>query len=282
VICSFLYRAACGAFQLLALRLRSSEHKELEILVLLHELAIACRQLGRPRPSTADRALLAALSRALPRSAWSAFAVSPKTLLRWHRRLVRRHWTYDRHGSGRPPLSAELQSLIVRLDTREPAPRRWTVRSRRSGPKARGRKRSRLRCMRGINSTTAFGLCTEIGDFHRFEHPRTLTSYLGIVPSEHSSSEQTRRGPITKAGSPHARRLLIEAAHHYRHTPAIGMALARRQDGQDPRACEIAWRAQRRLYHQFKRLRLERGKPANIVTVALARELAAFAWEVAN
>jgi putative transposase len=82
---SFLYRAICGVFQLLALRLRSSERKELEILVLRHELAIARRQLGRPRPNAADRALLAALSRALPRSAWSAFAVSPKTLLRWHR-----------------------------------------------------------------------------------------------------------------------------------------------------------------------------------------------------
>jgi transposase len=137
-----------------------------------------------------------------------------------------------------------------------------------------------LRCMRGINSTTAFGLCTEIGDFHRFKHPATLCSYLGIVPSEHSSGEHTRRGPITKAGSPHARRLLVEAAHHYRHTPAIGAALTRRQDSQDPRACEIAWRAQRRLHHQYKRLRLQRGKPANIVTVALAGELAAFAWEI--
>ncbi len=139
---------------------------------------------------------------------------------------------------------------------------------------------ARLRCMRGINSTTAFGLCTEIGDFHRFKHPTTLCSYLGIVPSEHSSGEQTRRGPITKAGSPHARRLLVEAAHHYHHTPAIGMALARRQDGQDPRACEIAWRTQHRLHRQYRRLRLERGKPANIVTIALARELCAFAWEV--
>lgn len=139
---------------------------------------------------------------------------------------------------------------------------------------------ARLRCMRGINTTSAFGLCTEIGDFHRFGHPGTLCCYLGIVPREHSSGEQTRRGPITKAGSPHARRLLIEAAHHYRHTPAVGATLARRQDGQDPRACEIAWRAQKRLHHQYTRLRLKRGKPANVVTVALARELCAFAWEV--
>lgn len=139
---------------------------------------------------------------------------------------------------------------------------------------------ARLRCLRGVDSTTAFGLCAEIGDFCRFTHPSTLSSYLGIVPSEHSSGEQTRRGPITKAGSPHARRLLVEAAHHYRHRPAIGAALARRQDGQDPRACEIAWRSQQRLHRQYERLRLRRGKPANIVTVALARELCAFAWEI--
>lgn len=94
----FFYRAVCGMFQLLVLGLRSGERKEVEILVLRHELAIARRQLGRPRPSAADRVLLAALSRALPRS---AFAVSPKTLLRWHRRLLARHWTYDRRGLGR-------------------------------------------------------------------------------------------------------------------------------------------------------------------------------------
>jgi putative transposase len=125
VVWPFLYRAMCAVFRLLALRLRSSEYKELEILVLRHELAIARRQLGRPRPTAADRALLAALSRALPRSAWAAFVVSPKTLLSWHRRLVRRHWTYDRRGPGRPPLDAELQSLVLRLARENP---RWGYR----------------------------------------------------------------------------------------------------------------------------------------------------------
>ena len=119
---SFLYQAVCGMFQLLALRLRSSERKEVEILVLRHELAIARRQLGRPRRSVADRALLAALSRALPRSRWPAFAVSPKTLLRWHRRMVARRWTYARRGLGRPPLDAKLQELILRLARENP---RW-------------------------------------------------------------------------------------------------------------------------------------------------------------
>jgi putative transposase len=125
VVWSFLYRAVCAVFRLLGLRLRSSEYKELEILVLRHELAIARRQLGRPRPTAADRALLAALSRALPRSAWAAFVVSPKTLLSWHRRLVRRRWTYDRRGPGRPPLDADLQSLVLRLARENP---RWGYR----------------------------------------------------------------------------------------------------------------------------------------------------------
>jgi putative transposase len=119
VLWSFLYRALCAAFQLLALRVRSREHKELEILVLRHELAIAHR-LGRPRPSAADRALLAALSRALPRTAWSAFSVTPRTLMRWHRRLVARRWTYASRALGRPPLDSELTALIVQLARENP------------------------------------------------------------------------------------------------------------------------------------------------------------------
>jgi transposase len=139
---------------------------------------------------------------------------------------------------------------------------------------------ARLRCMRGIATITAFGLCSEISDFHRFERPSTLTSFLGIVPSEHSSGETRRVGPITKTGSPHARRLLVEAAHHYRHTPAISAALQHRQRGQDPRACQIAWRAQQRLHRQWQRLRHQRHKPANVAVIALARELATFVWEI--
>jgi len=137
-----------------------------------------------------------------------------------------------------------------------------------------------LRCLRGISTTTAYGLCCEVGDFRRFERPTSLSSYLGIVPSEHSSGERVNRGSITKAGSPHARRLLIEAAQHYRHKPAVSATLQRRQRGQDPRACAIGWRCQQRLYRQWQRLRLERGKPGNVVITALARELSNFVWEV--
>jgi transposase len=138
----------------------------------------------------------------------------------------------------------------------------------------------RLRCMRGVSTLTALGLCGEAGDLRRFERPASLVAYFGIVPSEHSSGPQRRRGPITKAGSAHARRLLVEAAHHYRHQPSVGAGLVRRQEGADPRAVEIAWRAQRRLHQRWRRLRLERGKPANVVRVAIARELGCFVWEV--
>ena len=137
-----------------------------------------------------------------------------------------------------------------------------------------------LRCLRGIGTITAYGVCCEVGDFHGFERPSGLSAYLGIVPGEHSSGESVKRGPITKAGSPHARRLLVEAAQHYRHKPAVAYTLARRQRGQDPRACEIGWRCQQRLYRQWVRLRHERGKPANVVVIALARELSNFIWEV--
>ena len=112
--------------------------------------------------------------------------------------------------------------------------------------------------------------------------PTLLSGFLGIVPSERTSDTKRRQGSITKAGPAHARRLLVEAAHHYRHRPAIGDALARRQAGQDPRVIEIAWRAQRRLHQRWQHLRHQRRKPAGVVAIACARELAAFCWEAAT
>jgi transposase len=138
-----------------------------------------------------------------------------------------------------------------------------------------------LRCFRGIDTLSAAGLCAEVGDWQRFR-PKRLSSFLGIVPSEHTSDTKRRQGSITKAGSAHARRLLVEAAHHYRHQPAIGDALARRQHGQDPRVIEIAWRAQRRLHQRWQVLAGQRRKPAGVVAIACARELAAFCWEAAT
>jgi len=141
---------------------------------------------------------------------------------------------------------------------------------------------ARLRSFRGIDTLTAAGLCVEVGDFHRFRKPRLLFGYLGIVPSEWTTGEQRRQGRITKAGPTHARRLLVEAAHHCRRTPKVTEQLNRRQRGVDPRVVAIAWRAQRRLHERWVGLRLERKKPAGVVSVALARELAGFVWEAAT
>ena len=140
---------------------------------------------------------------------------------------------------------------------------------------------ARHRCFRGIDTLTAAGISAEVGDFRRFPHPRLLSGFLGLVPSERSSDDKRRQGSITKAGPAHSRRLLVEAAHHYRHRPRLDERLAARQAGQDPRVCQIAWRAQRRLHARWRLLALERGKPAGVVAVACARELSSFLWEAA-
>jgi transposase len=140
---------------------------------------------------------------------------------------------------------------------------------------------ARLRCFRGIDTLSACGVAAEVGGFERFEKPDRLTGFLGIVPSEHSSGEKRRQGAITKAGSGHARRLLVEAGHHYRHRPRVGYELGRRQRGQDPRVVNVSWRAQQRLHRRWRHLALKRGKPVGVSVVALARELACFCWEAA-
>lgn len=137
----------------------------------------------------------------------------------------------------------------------------------------------RLRCLRGVDTLTAVGLCAEIGDFERFARAEQLMSYLGLVPSEHTTGQQRHQGAITKTGSGHARRLLVEAAWHYRKRPAIGKKLTERQDGQPPEAIAIAWSAQRRLHRTWTRLET-RAKRRTIIAVAAARELAGFAWAI--
>ena len=141
---------------------------------------------------------------------------------------------------------------------------------------------ARLRCLRGIDTLSAVGLAAEIGDFTRFQRAGRLASYLGLVPSEASSGETRRQGKITKTGSRHARRLLVEAAWHYRKTPSRGTTLQRRQEGQDANIVAISWQAQRRLHGVWRRLVEERGKRRTIVAVAVARELAGFCWAIAN
>jgi transposase InsO family protein len=122
VVWSFVYLALRRSLELVLLCLWSTEAKEIEILVLRQELAVLRRQHPRPRMQPKDRALLAAFSRLLPRARWSVFLVQPETLLRWHRRMVRRRWTYPSARMGRPPLPDDIQQLIVRLARENP---RW-------------------------------------------------------------------------------------------------------------------------------------------------------------
>jgi transposase len=100
------------------------------------------------------------------------------------------------------------------------------------------------------------------------------------VPSEHSSGETRRQGHITKSGSRHARRLLVEASWHYRRPPRLGTTLERRQDGQEQAVIAIAWKAQQRLHRVWRRLDLQRGKRRTVVAVAVARQLAGFCWAI--
>jgi transposase len=140
---------------------------------------------------------------------------------------------------------------------------------------------ARLRAFRGVDTLTGLGLLTEIGEFERFARPRQLSSWLGLNPSVSQSGQSVARGPITKTGSTHARRLLVEAAWHYRRPPRVGQSLRNRQDGQPAEVLQIAWRAQRRLYETHSRLRA-RGKPSTVANVAAARELAGFLWAAAT
>jgi len=134
-----------------------------------------------------------------------------------------------------------------------------------------------LRCFRGIETLSAIILLAEIVDFQRFRRPRELMAYLGLVPSEYSSGDTHRRGALTKAGNSHARRVLVEAAWHYRHRPALGRALATRSHGQPDELLGHAWRAQQRLHRRYRHL-VGHGKRPPVAVAAVARELVGFIW----
>jgi transposase len=136
----------------------------------------------------------------------------------------------------------------------------------------------RLKCFRGIDTHAAMVLATEIGDWRRFDSPRQLMAYLGLVPSEESSGDRRRLGSLTKAGNSHCRHVLIQAAWNCRSHPSVGTTLKRRQRGQDPQVIAHAWKAQHRLHKLFGRLTARRGAP--IAAVAVARELVGFLWAV--
>ncbi len=137
---------------------------------------------------------------------------------------------------------------------------------------------ARLRCFRGISTVTVVALVAELHDIRRFHSAPQLMSYLGLVPSEHSSGDRKRRGGITKAGNSHVRRLLIETAWHYRHKPAVGVKLKKRRHGQPPQVIARADRAQQRLCKQYRRM-TGRRKHHNTIVAAIARMLVGYLWE---
>ncbi len=184
----------------------------------------------------------------------------------------------DAQRFGEPALAAAIAHYRGTLATREAelaaieaelAP--WARRDPLAGPVAR------LGCYRGIAELGGLTLTAEIVDWRRFPAARAFMSYTGLVPSEYSSGERTRRGSITKAGSEPVRTTLIEAARAYQHAPAIGATLRRRQAGADPGTLARSWKAQRRLNGRYRHL-TSHGKARGEAITAVARELAGFVW----
>jgi transposase len=138
-----------------------------------------------------------------------------------------------------------------------------------------------IQALRGVQFTVAVTLIAELGDLSRFDHPRQLMSYLGLIPSEHTTGEHRRQGSITKTGNSHARRALIEGAWAYRYPAKVSRHLQLRLEKLPKVIQDISWKAQVRLCKRYRRL-MARGKNANQVVVAIAREMAAFVWAIAR
>jgi len=138
-----------------------------------------------------------------------------------------------------------------------------------------------VQALRGVQQMVSFGVLCELGDIRRFDSPRQLGAFVGLIPSEHSSGGSRRQGGITKSGNGRARRALIEAAWAYRHPAKVSEQIRARNE-QLPKAVQaIAWKAQVRLCTRFRRM-VSRGKHPNVVVTAIARELLAFMWAIAR
>ena len=133
--------------------------------------------------------------------------------------------------------------------------------------------------LRGVSFIVAVTVVAEIGDMNRFPTPKQLMAYLGLIPSEHSSGNTVRRGPITKTGNSHVRRVLIEAAWTYKMPARVSTILLKRQQGLPKSVRDISWKAQTRLCARYRRL-IARGKSRQTVITAIARELGAFMWAI--
>ena len=138
-----------------------------------------------------------------------------------------------------------------------------------------------LQALRWVQCTVAVTMVAEIGDVTCFEHPSGLMKFLGLVPSEYSSGARRQQGAITKTGNTHARRVLVEGAWAYRYPAKVSRQLQLRLENQPQVIQDISWKAQVRLCKRYQRL-VAKGKYANVVTVAIARELVGFVWAIAK
>ena len=138
---------------------------------------------------------------------------------------------------------------------------------------------ARLKTLRGVHTLTAMTIHSELIDLNRFASARELMAFIGLVPSEYSSGGKQRRGSITRGGNAHVRRVLVEAAWHYRHPPRTGETIRKRREGQPPEVIETARKAEMRLYQKFTRM-VMRGKRSTVAAMAVARELAGFVWAI--
>jgi transposase len=138
-----------------------------------------------------------------------------------------------------------------------------------------------IQALRGVQFIAAVTLSAELGDLTRFANPRQLMSYLGLIPSEHTSGERRRQGVITKTGNAHARRVLVEEAWASRDPAQVSRHLQLRLEKVPKPIQEISWKAQVRLCKRYRQL-IARGKQVNPVVVALARAMAAFVWAIAR
>jgi len=138
-----------------------------------------------------------------------------------------------------------------------------------------------LQCFHGIKIMSAIVLVAELHGFGRFNSPKQLMHYLGLTPSEHTSSDNVRKGGITKAGNKWVRTALVESAKHFRHKPLVSKELKKRREGQEQWVIDVANKCHKRLYQRYWHFE-ERGKEANKRTVAIARELAGFVWAILN
>jgi transposase len=207
-------------------------------------------------------------------------------LLQRHGRVWRApRWTYehrswlDRQSFTEPALQAALRTYLAALDAcdAELAVLETQLRGCWASVDPLASMVRQLGCYCGIAELTALTLAAEVADFRRFASAPAFMGFTGLTPSEYSSGARTRRGAITKAGPQLIRGALIEAAWAYRHRPAIGATLRRRQAGLPPETLARSWKAQQRLHATCAKL-TRRGKIPSVAVTATARELAGFVW----